>query len=81
MTLESPHFHTGSIHLEFMISHGVLAAVTQVEVVIYNQSKHATNSVLADIRAVWGSRVRVIQTLEVGFGPMFREECLDLTQL
>jgi len=35
-------------------------------VVIYNQSKHATNSVLADIRAVWGSRVRVIQTLEEG---------------
>eukprot|EP00438_Fugacium_kawagutii_P012637 Skav215592 [mRNA] locus=scaffold666:136235:143159:+ [translate_table: standard] len=33
-------------------------------VVVYNQSKHATNSVLADIRAVWGSRVRVIQTLE-----------------
>lgn len=35
-------------------------------VVVYNQSKHATNSVLADIRAVWGSRVRVIQTLEEG---------------
>lgn len=35
------------------------------QVVVYNQSKHATNSVLADIRAVWGSRVRVIQTLEV----------------
>ncbi|CAJ1431504.1 unnamed protein product [Effrenium voratum] len=35
-------------------------------VIIYNQSKHATNSVLADIRAVWGSNVRVIQTLEEG---------------
>ncbi|CAE7347625.1 unnamed protein product, partial [Symbiodinium necroappetens] len=35
-------------------------------VIVYNQSKHATNSVLADIRAVWGSSVRVIQTLEEG---------------
>lgn len=35
-------------------------------VITYNQSKHATQSVLADIRAVWGSRVRVIQTLEDG---------------
>jgi biotin carboxylase/biotin carboxyl carrier protein len=35
-------------------------------VITYNQSKHATNSVLADIRAVWGPRVRVIQTLEDG---------------
>ena len=37
-----------------------------LQVVVYNQSKHATNSVLADIRAVWGSGVRVIQTLEEG---------------
>jgi len=35
-------------------------------VIIYNQSKHATQSVLADIRAVWGSKVRVLQTLEEG---------------
>eukprot|EP00931_Biecheleriopsis_adriatica_P083062 TRINITY_DN5657_c0_g1_i3.p1 TRINITY_DN5657_c0_g1~~TRINITY_DN5657_c0_g1_i3.p1 ORF type:complete len:1302 (+),score=355.00 TRINITY_DN5657_c0_g1_i3:71-3976(+) len=35
-------------------------------VIIYNQSKHATNSVLADIRAVWGGQVRVLQTLEEG---------------
>jgi len=35
-------------------------------VVIYNQSKHACQSVLADIRAVWGGRVRVYQTLEEG---------------
>ena len=35
-------------------------------VITYNQSKHATNSVLADIRAVWGPNVRVIQTLEDG---------------
>ena len=40
------------------------------QVVVYNQSKHATNSVLADIRAVWGSRVRVIQTLEVPWDPI-----------
>lgn len=35
-------------------------------VIIYNQSKHASQSVLADIRAVWGNKVRVIQTLESG---------------
>lgn len=35
-------------------------------VIIYNQSKHATQSVLADIRAVWGNQIRVIQTLEEG---------------
>ncbi|CAE8627913.1 unnamed protein product [Polarella glacialis] len=35
-------------------------------VIIYNQSKHACQSVLADIRAVWGDRVRVLQTLEDG---------------
>lgn len=35
-------------------------------VIIYNQSKHATQSVLADIRAVWGNSVRVIQTIEEG---------------
>ena len=40
------------------------------QVVVYNQSKYATNSVLADIRAVWGSRVRVIQTLEVPWDPI-----------
>ena len=32
---------------------------------IYNQSKHACQSVLADLRAVWGSKIRVFQTLEV----------------
>eukprot|EP00405_Crypthecodinium_cohnii_P019444 CAMPEP_0206483190 /NCGR_PEP_ID=MMETSP0324_2-20121206/39285_1 /ASSEMBLY_ACC=CAM_ASM_000836 /TAXON_ID=2866 /ORGANISM="Crypthecodinium cohnii, Strain Seligo" /LENGTH=122 /DNA_ID=CAMNT_0053961207 /DNA_START=62 /DNA_END=426 /DNA_ORIENTATION=+ len=35
-------------------------------VIIYNQSKHATQSVLADIRAVWGNKIRVLQTLEEG---------------
>lgn len=35
-------------------------------VIIYNQSKHATQSVLADIRAVWGNKIRVIQTIEEG---------------
>merc|ERR1719387_2495687 len=35
-------------------------------VIIYNQSKHASQSVLADIRAVWGTRVRVIETIEEG---------------
>merc|ERR1719189_35775 len=35
-------------------------------VIIYNQSKHATQSVLADIRAVWGNEIRVVQTLEEG---------------
>lgn len=35
-------------------------------VIIYNQSKHATQSVLADIRAVWGDQIRVVQTLEDG---------------
>lgn len=35
-------------------------------VVIYNQSKHACQSVLADIRAVWGARVRVLQVVEDG---------------
>lgn len=35
-------------------------------VIVYNQSKHATQSVLADIRAVWGNKVRVLQTLEDG---------------
>jgi len=35
-------------------------------VIIYNQSKHATQSVLADIRAVWGDKIRVVQTLEEG---------------
>jgi len=35
-------------------------------VIIYNQSKHATQSVLADIRAVWGNKIRVLQTLEDG---------------
>mmetsp|Transcript_53138 Transcript_53138/g.124477 ORF Transcript_53138/g.124477 Transcript_53138/m.124477 type:complete len:1295 (-) Transcript_53138:103-3987(-) len=35
-------------------------------VITYNQSKHATGSVLADIRAVWGDKIRVIQTLEEG---------------
>eukprot|EP00933_Yihiella_yeosuensis_P071818 TRINITY_DN80059_c0_g1_i1.p1 TRINITY_DN80059_c0_g1~~TRINITY_DN80059_c0_g1_i1.p1 ORF type:complete len:1309 (-),score=305.53 TRINITY_DN80059_c0_g1_i1:114-4040(-) len=39
-------------------------------VIIYNQSKHATNSVLADIRAVWGNKVRVLQTLEEGRLPL-----------
>jgi biotin carboxylase len=34
--------------------------------ITYNQSKHATNSVLADIRAVWGNRIRVLQTVEEG---------------
>lgn len=35
-------------------------------VIIYNQSKHASQSVLADIRAVWGDKVRVLQTVEDG---------------
>merc|ERR1719271_169973 len=35
-------------------------------VIIYNPSKHACQSVLADIRAVWGNSVRVIQTVEEG---------------
>ena len=35
-------------------------------VIIYNPSKHACQSVLADIRAVWGDSVRVIQTVEEG---------------
>jgi len=35
-------------------------------VIIYNQSKHATQSVIADIRAVWGNQIRIIQTLEEG---------------
>jgi biotin carboxylase/biotin carboxyl carrier protein len=35
-------------------------------VIVYNQSKHATQSVLADIRAVWGDKIRVLQTLEDG---------------
>lgn len=35
-------------------------------VIIYNQSKHATQSVIADIRAVWHDKVRVIQTIEDG---------------
>ena len=34
--------------------------------VIYNQSKHACNSVLADIRAVWGDKVKVLQVIEEG---------------
>ncbi|CAD7974592.1 unnamed protein product [Amoebophrya sp. A120] len=33
-------------------------------VVIYNQSRHASNSVLADVRAVWGQAVIVVQTVE-----------------
>jgi hypothetical protein len=33
---------------------------------IYNQSKHASNSVLADLRAVWGDRIRVLQVVEDG---------------
>eukprot|EP00658_Telonema_sp_P-2_P078776 TRINITY_DN7460_c0_g1_i9.p1 TRINITY_DN7460_c0_g1~~TRINITY_DN7460_c0_g1_i9.p1 ORF type:complete len:889 (-),score=213.62 TRINITY_DN7460_c0_g1_i9:172-2838(-) len=32
--------------------------------IIYNQSKHSCQSVLADIRAVWGSKVKVYQTIE-----------------
>jgi len=35
-------------------------------VIIYNQSKHASQSVLADIRAVWGSQIRVYQVIEDG---------------
>ena len=35
-------------------------------VIIYNQSRHASNSVLADIRAVWGNQIRVVQTVEQG---------------
>jgi len=34
--------------------------------VIYNQSKHSCNSVLADIRAVWGDKVKVLQVIEEG---------------
>jgi biotin carboxylase len=33
---------------------------------IYNQSKHACQSVLADLRAVWGSKIKVIQVVETG---------------
>jgi biotin carboxylase/biotin carboxyl carrier protein len=44
-------------------------SATQVEppyrtVLIYNQSKHACQSVLADIRAVWGNKVRVLQVIQ-----------------
>jgi len=35
-------------------------------VIIYNQSKHSCQSVLADIRAVWGNKIGVIQCLEEG---------------
>lgn len=35
-------------------------------VIVYNQSKHACQSVLADIRAVWGNRIRVLQVVEDG---------------
>jgi len=35
-------------------------------VIIYNQSKHSCQSVLADIRAVWGNKIRVLQTIEDG---------------
>ena len=37
---------------------------------IYNQSKHSCASVLADLRAVWGSKIRVVQTLETGDQPL-----------
>lgn len=59
-----PPFPTAAwLYLDVQID--CLRAWTRVlKVIIYNQSKHATNSVLADIRAVWGSNVRVIQTLE-----------------
>eukprot|EP00457_Paulinella_chromatophora_P000524 gb/GEZN01000524.1/.p1 GENE.gb/GEZN01000524.1/~~gb/GEZN01000524.1/.p1 ORF type:complete len:1311 (-),score=232.99 gb/GEZN01000524.1/:105-4037(-) len=40
--------------------------------IIYNQSRHASSSVLADIRAVWGARVRVFQTIEEG-DPILRD--------
>ena len=45
---------------------------------IYNQSKHACQSVLADLRAVWGSKIHVIQTVEAGqhalqVSPLFRQ--------
>ncbi|CAD7950773.1 unnamed protein product [Amoebophrya sp. A25] len=33
-------------------------------VLIYNQSRHASNSVLSDIRSVWGDAVTVVQTVE-----------------
>merc|ERR1719506_1756665 len=35
-------------------------------VIVYNQSKHASQSVIADIRAVWGSGIRILQTIEDG---------------
>merc|ERR1719460_3098640 len=35
-------------------------------VLVYNQSKHASQSVIADIRAVWGDKIRIIQTIEDG---------------
>jgi len=38
--------------------------------IIYNQSKHASGSVLADIRAVWGNKIRVLQTVETGLHPL-----------
>ena len=34
-------------------------------VVIYNQSRHASNSVLADIRAVWGDKVLFVEMLKL----------------
>jgi hypothetical protein len=35
-------------------------------VIVYNQSKHASQSVIADIRAVWKDQIRIIQTIEQG---------------
>jgi hypothetical protein len=34
--------------------------------IVYNQSKHACQSVLQDLRGVWGSKIRVIQVVEDG---------------
>jgi len=53
---------------------GLSAAQTAVPpyptVIIYNQSKHSCQSVLADIRAVWGDKIRVLQTIEEGLQPL-----------
>ena len=41
-------------------------SISNLSTKVYNPSKHACQSVLADIRAVWGKGIRVIQTVEEG---------------
>merc|ERR1712196_541781 len=38
-------------------------------VIIYNQSRHASNSILSEMKNVWGNKLNIVMVIEEGLQP------------